>query len=476
MRALVRLLDRPAVALAAVALVAAVPRFWNLGTPPGRIFDEVYYSKSGCLFVGFSPRQCGIRTDDERYWVRTRGDTGAWVHPPLGKWAIGLGELAFGPDAFGWRVAAAVFGTLSVVVTAGVAQLLWGSALWTFTAGLLLATEHLSFVHSRMAMLDVFVAFWMGLAFLLLLLDRRSLEAAGAGGRVVDPAPPGRTAGVPAPLFRPWRLATGVALGAAVATKWSGLTAVLGVGLLSFAWEVERRRGAGLRRPTWRAVQEESFGIVLSFLVVPALVYVASYAGWFVRFGLHPGEWLRMQTDIATFHLNLKTVDESGKPIHPYMSQAWTWILDWRPILYFAEYDDGVRRVVYALGNPAVFWGSLLAVPYAALAWWRRGDWRAGFVLAAALSLYLPWLLVSRPQFIFYMVPVVPALVLVAVHGLRDLAGARLFGSRSRPWLPVAVGLVLLSVGLFAFFWPVLTGLPVTDAQFQLRSWFPTWV
>jgi dolichyl-phosphate-mannose-protein mannosyltransferase len=496
MRSFLRLVDRPAVALVAVAVIAAVPRLWDLGSPRARVFDEVYYSKAGCLFVGRAPRECGIETDDERYWVRTKHDVGSWVHPPLGKWAIGLGELLFGVDPFGWRVAAAVAGTLTAVLTAGVALLLFGRGRWAFVAGLLLATEHLSFVQSRTAMLDVFVAFWTVLAFLLLLLDRRwilrrtplgeegqpvILGAAGGPATLdVDRAAPAigpRARRVPSPLLRPWRLATGVALGAAVATKWSGLAAILGVGLLSSLWEVERRRGARVRRPWWRALQQEGFPLVASFLLVPAVVYVASYAGWFARFGLDLGAWARLQDEMASYHLHLRVTDASGRPIHPYLSPAWTWILDRRPVLYFARYpSEGVRRVIYAMGNPAVFWGSLLAVPYALLAWARRRDWRAGFVAVSALALYLPWFAVSRPQFLFYMTPIVPALVLALTYGLRDLAEARLAGSQAHPWLPVAVGFVVLSVGLFAFFWPVLTARPIGQQAWELRSWFPTWV
>lgn len=490
MRSFLRLVDRPAVALVAVAVIAAVPRSWDLGSPPGRVFDEVYYSKAGCLFVGRPPRECGIETDDERYWVRTKHDVGSWVHPPLGKWAIGLGELAFGVDAFGWRVAAAAAGTLAVVLTAGVALLLFGRGRWAFVAGLLLATEHLSVVQSRIAMLDVFVALWTVLAFLLLLLDRRwilrrtpleeeppLIAGAAAGPEVVAAVARPRAPRVPSPLLRPWRLATGLALGAAVATKWSGLTAIFGIGLLSFLWEVGRRRAAGVRRPWWRALQQEGFPLVVSFLLVPAAVYVASYAGWFARSGFDLGAWVRLQDEMANYHLHLRVTDASGRPIHPYLSEAWKWILDWRPVLYFARYpSEGVRRVIYAMGNPAVFWGSLLAVPYALFAWARRRDWRAGFVAVSALALYLPWFAVSRPQFLFYMTPIVPSLVLALTYGLRDLAEARLAGSRAHPWLPVAVGFVVLSVGLFAFSWPVLSARPLTQEAWELRSWFPTWV
>ena len=70
MRSFLRLLNRPAVAVAAVALIAAGPRFYHLGSPSTRVFDEVYYSKAGCLYVGYSNKQCDIESSDERYWVK----------------------------------------------------------------------------------------------------------------------------------------------------------------------------------------------------------------------------------------------------------------------------------------------------------------------------------------------------------------------------------------------------------------------
>ncbi len=56
------------------------------------------------------------------------------------------------------------------------AQLLFGSALWTFVAGLLMAVESLNVVLSRSALLDIHLEFWVLAGFLLLLLDRRWID------------------------------------------------------------------------------------------------------------------------------------------------------------------------------------------------------------------------------------------------------------------------------------------------------------
>lgn len=476
--ALRRWVNRPIVAVVAVGLIAGVLRFTNLGYPPGRVFDEIYYSKSACIFLGYSNQRCDVTSKDEKFWRNDKNDTGAWVHPPLGKWTVALGELAFGTDAFGWRVASAAFGTGSVVVLAIIVQLLFRRPVWTFTGGLLLATENLNFVQSRVAMLDIFVTFWIVLGFAFLLLDLRWMGRRTPSSPVHDrveesPSPPR----VPSPLLRPWRIAAGLALGAAVATKWSGVTAIAGAVALSFMWEAMRRKRFAVPRPVWRTIQWESFPIVLFLLAVPAVVYLASYLGWFVHFGFHLDDWPKLQRDMAGYHENLQTIDpKTHEPVHPYLAQAWKWILLWRPVLYFARYGDDVRRVIYANGNPAIFWGSLLAIPYVAYAWaWKR-QWRAGFVFVAIAALYLPWFLVSRPQFFFYAAPITPFLVLACVYALRDLSEAHLAGSRSRPWLPVAVGFVVVSVGLFFFFWPVMTGGPLSGPAWTARAWFPSWV
>ena len=83
------------------------------------------------------------------------------------------GRQLFGMTPFGWRFSSAVAGTLIVTMVAILAQLLFGSALWTFVAGLLMAVESLNVVLSRSALLDIHLEFWVLAGFLLLLLDRR---------------------------------------------------------------------------------------------------------------------------------------------------------------------------------------------------------------------------------------------------------------------------------------------------------------
>src|SRR5205085_3952672 len=147
MYALLHRLNRPVVAVVAVTAIAGGLRLYHLSTPTERIFDEHFYSKDGCMYAGYSPPECGIHGETEKYWVGVWGES-SWEHPQLGKWAVALGVMAFGNTSFGWRFMAAVAGTAGVALTAVIARLLLGCTPSTFVVGLLLATASRDFVPS----------------------------------------------------------------------------------------------------------------------------------------------------------------------------------------------------------------------------------------------------------------------------------------------------------------------------------------
>jgi dolichyl-phosphate-mannose--protein O-mannosyl transferase len=334
------------------------------------------------------------------------------------------------------------------------AFLLWGSAVWAGVVAILLATESLNFVQSRIAMLDIFLALFVLLGFVLLVVDRRRQETRPPGG------------------IRPIRLAAGVAFGAAIAVKWSGLLALVGAIVLSVAWMVSRFRArarsddrpdlATLRR-AWTA---ESAGLLLGLVLVPAVVYMLPWLPWIAERHWDLGEWYRHHLDMLGYHWNLETVKRNGEPIHPYLSPAWSWFLLRRPVAYYWDGEPCCAEIL-GIGSPALFWGGLIVVPYLAFAWWRRRDWRVGAILVPILAQYLPWLLVSRPLFLFYMTPVTPFLALGAAATLRDL-GRRWLPDR-RPALAIAAAVVAASIVVFAFFWPVLVGQHVSHDTWSAR-------
>src|SRR5215831_13052037 len=163
--------------LLTVTAFAAGLRLYHLSRPHAFVFDEVYYAKDACYDAGLPFLKCGLDSPAEQTFT---------VHPPLGRWTIAGGEWLFGNRPFGWRIGSAVFGTLSVFLVGLLAWQLFGSAIWAGTAALLLATENLNLVQSRVSMLDIFLTTFILAGFLFLVLDKKWIER-----RMPEPPPVG---------------------------------------------------------------------------------------------------------------------------------------------------------------------------------------------------------------------------------------------------------------------------------------------
>lgn len=451
------------VAMALVTVAAAAVRLAGMTTPAGLVFDEIFYARNACRFV-VDAAQCGI------------DDLVSGAHPPLGNWLIGIGIRLLGYDEFGWRIASAVAGTLTVALLyLLMRRLLAGhvptpaATVGATAAAALLATDFLHLVQSRVAMLDSFVTLFVVAAVLFVTLDGGRRR--GPRGEDLDARRWLRRLA----LGRPWRLAAGLALGAAIAVKWSGAYVAVGLVVLLVAWELAATRPADGERAEGTlalAVRRELVPSVVLLGLVPLIVYLASYAGR-VDGDLLALPWregsvwrgiAEHQLAMLRFHLGL-----AGH--HPYESAPWTWLLLKRPVAYsFADGAGGYREVL-AMGNPFTWWPGAVALVAVAARWVRSGAGlaRPEFVLvAAALSTYLPWLVLSgsRSQvFIWYLLPTIPflygAVGLVAALAWRSLAGRISTG--------LAAGIVAAS---FVFFYPVLTAAPLSPDDWRPRIWF----
>jgi dolichyl-phosphate-mannose--protein O-mannosyl transferase len=260
------------IALLAVTAGAALLRLPGLSRPVGFVFDEIWYARNACRYVIGTP-ECGIDQLASR------------AHPPLGNWMIGAGIKAFGYDEFGWRISAAVVGTVTVALLFLLTWQLLRQASPTartfgaFTAAALLAGDFLHVVQSRIGMLDASVTLFAVAAILFAVHDRDRPRPADW-----DRRPSGVLSALT--MHRPWRLLAGMALGAAVAVKWSGAYVALAVIGLTAAWEIAARRSAGpdgqsrsWTSATWLAIREELPRSLVLLGVVPVAVYLAAYIG-----------------------------------------------------------------------------------------------------------------------------------------------------------------------------------------------------
>lgn len=439
-------------ALTAITVAAGVLRLVRLDDPKVLVFDETYYAKDACWYVTSSPTLCGIDIES------------TLVHPPMAKWLLALGIRLFGYDSFGWRISAAVAGTLTVLLLFLLARRLLGSTMGaSLTAGLL-AVDLLHFVESRIAMLDIFVPLFGVAALLFLVYDRDrppdQEPIASALGRL---------------LQRPWRIAAGIAAGAAVASKWSGGFFIVLLIVLSLAWEIGARRRREETRPVVTTFRREGASILVWLLVVPVLVYCFTYIGRLPvanegdicteRTGHWVNRLVEQQKCMLRFHKDLPSD-------HSYQSPAWSWLALKRPVSYYFETDpNGDYKEVFATGSPFVWWTSILALVVVAVAWLRRRDpWRPeGLILAGFVFTYGPWLAAGlfserSAVFLFYLLPTVPFMCLALGYVASRLG---------RSWeAKAAVGLFsAAAIWFFVFYYPLLTKIPLPQPEWDKRIW-----
>jgi dolichyl-phosphate-mannose-protein mannosyltransferase len=393
-------------------------RLWQLNLPKGYIFDEVYYAKNAASLI-----TDGVELNEQ-------GAAEFVVHPPLGKWLIGLGIKLFGNNEFGWRIIAAVVGSTSILIIYLIVQRLFNSLFLSNIAAALFALDGLHLVMSRVALLDIFLMFFMLLAFYLILRDNLWLS--------------------------------GVAIGLAAATKWSAVFVIPFLILLTI--NIGRANFA-----TWGKR-------VTQFVITPIGTYLLSWSGWFISSkGWARDSGSNLFSSLWNYHVQIMNFHRGLTEQHTYAANPWSWLVLGRPTSFYYESTKNCgakscSQEILAIGTPILWWAGIFAIAITVGLFLTNRDRVSAFILAGIAGTYLPWFFIqNRTTFYFYAVAIFPFIVL----SLINVFNWALNNQMNRKLI---YGFVIV-VGInFLYFLPIFIGLNIPYVDWLARMWLPSWI
>ena len=491
--------------------------------PNGYIFDEVYFAQDACkdlvgmdyydpepplakLVIAAGIVVGGTWMHYDRGYQHKVTSSGGSSHDNVCEAA---GTLP-GYGTWGWRLASLVFGTALVPLAYLLALHIRADRFFATAAAILMTFDGMAFVQSRIGMIDAVALALMLLAYVVF---HAHLKARTNRGWWVT------------------AILLGLCVGLAASAKWTTLAAwgtmlvvLIGGWLLRQDGRLRSLRQQSVRvGPLHPILRPVAYALTLA--VLPGLVYVSSYFRYNsiphcsgvtqsgleipticpasspapVALGLAPVRagavtvWYPNHVDPGQYLRQIKVHDQWAfdyhahlTATHPYGSKWYTWPLLLRPVAYY--YQDALgtdsltrsplREEVFNLGNPTIWWASIVALIYCAVVAVRRRSYASIFIVIAFAAAWLPFSRVSRVMFLYHMFVSLPPMILAIAYALADLRGRVVrLGSRSvrLPRVPgrhlanAYLGVVVL---LFVFFYPLWSALPINGDSWSQRIWF----
>ena len=357
--------------------------------------------------------------------------------------AGGADLIETGRHALAWRLPGLLFAAGLAFFLVLLARRLFASAVLPALVGLAVVVDGSMFAQARIGMNDIYVAALIVAGWYFVIAAHRPRHWA--------------TLDV---------LIAGVLFGLALAAKWAGAYTLVGLLIASIAVTArayERGHpGAGGPLDLFARRGLNALVLFVAFAVIPAGVYLASYARWFGGPTI-PYGWnlVELTQQMYWYHSGLTAPHPAGSP-------WWSWPLVLKPVYwYFGASTGGDNAYIYDTGNVALFWAGIVAFGWCAIAAVRARSLPLAIVVFAALVQYVAWIPIGRVLFFYHFFTVLPFYLLALAAGLAYLWET----GRAR----LVVGYLALATAVFVYFYPFISAQPFPGAQAGMFFILPTW-
>ena len=422
--------DRTGAFASGATALAVVPRTQFLyALTPGKVVVVETHGASpfATIPVAASDRFLGVDGEDDKLLV-AGGDA--------------VERIETGRHALAWRLPGVLFAAILAFFLVLLARRLFASPLVAYFAGAAVILDGSMFAQARIGMNDIYVTTFIVATWYFIVAAHRPRRSA-----VLD------------------IVLAGVLIGLGAASKWAAIYTLAGIFLASVAataYAYERGRpGTGGPLDLLKGRGLNALLLFGSFVVIPAVLYLASYVKWFGG-ATAPYGWnlVELTQQMYWYHSSLTSPHCAGAP-------WWAWPVDLKPVYwYFGQSAAGLNGYIYDAGNPILF---LVALPAAAIVSGfaiRARSAALGLVVLAMLTQYVAWIPISRVLFFYHFFTALPfyllclAIVLALVYERRR-RGVFVFGA--------------IAAAAFLYFYPFVSGLPIPGDAAGVYFILPTW-
>lgn len=283
---------------------------------------------------------------------------------------MALSVAMLGDNSLGYRLPSILLGMVSIIAFYRLTLVLAGSERVALLATFLLSFDNLFYLHSRIAMLDIYVVAFMIIGFYMFFVGRRTLAA----------------------LF----------------TALSTLSKIVGVMGFVALCVFELLKPLGNRSLKARLDSVERLALDF-FIIFLGLLSILDYVS---------GGFVDPLDHLYIMYAQLKSINRPY--LEGFESYPWQWLLNEVKIPYFVS---GTLAFIGAM-NPAVIFLTVPSMMYLAYRFWMRKDQASLLALVWFIFTFVPFILIfaiwNRITYIFYFLISLPSVCLAISCAIHD--------------------------------------------------------
>lgn len=206
---------------------------------------------------------------------------------------------------------------------------------------------------------------------------------------------------------------------------------------------------------------------VLAFVIIPIIIYVMSY----IPIMANPNSGIIDVKSFFEYQKRMYDYHSKLEATHDFTSKWYTWPIMQKPMWFYVAYHaDGSYGTISCLGNPAIWWLSIGTSIFTLIYSLIKRDKNGLMLIAMIAATWLTYAVIGRVMFIYHYFITLPFAMLTIVFTIHKLVEWK------KAFNCVIVGLVMIFLVCFIYFYPVYSGMPVDREYIENTKLNKTWV